>query len=70
MSDRADFSCPSCESSDIFRESGSTLECRDCGQRVHEAVADKADVLSRLSDRDDDVAAIAERLLETGGVSQ
>jgi hypothetical protein len=37
---------------------------------VHRAVAANIDVLVRLSGREDRVGAIAERLLETGGVTE
>ncbi|WP_390884086.1 eL43 family ribosomal protein [Halapricum hydrolyticum] len=70
MNERADFSCPSCNSSDVFRDSGSIFECRNCGERIHEAVGENADALERLSDRHDDAGAIARTLLETGGVSE
>lgn len=70
MNERANWSCPSCNSSDIFRESGSIFECRNCGEQVHEAVAENADALQRLSDRNDNAGQIARTLLETGGVSE
>jgi len=70
MSERANYNCPSCESSDLFRKKGNTFECENCGQQVHEAVADNADVLNRLQDREDKAGEIAEKLLETGGVDQ
>ena len=67
---RADWCCPDCDSSDVFRDGAKVYECRDCGERTHEAVAGCQDSLERLADRDDDVGAIARQLLETGGVQE
>lgn len=68
--DRADWSCPECQSSDVYRKKGATFECRDCGQQIHESVGASADTLERLSERDDAAGDIARTLLETGGVSE
>lgn len=67
---RADYSCPSCNSSDVFRDGTNEFLCRDCGERIHEAVAEHADALARLSDRDDKAGAFAQKLLETGGIEE
>jgi ribosomal protein L37AE/L43A len=69
MTERADWSCPSCNSSDVFRDGKSRFECRDCGEQVHEAVIDASESLQRLAKRDDKVGQIAQRLLDTGGVA-
>lgn len=68
--DRADWCCPQCESSDVFHALGPRFECEDCGKVVHESVGEIAAELEDLARGNDDVAAeIADRLLETGGVS-
>lgn len=67
--ERADYSCPKCESSDVFRNGGKVYECHECGAKVHEAVLGEVDTLEELAKRGDRVGAIADRLLETGGVS-
>jgi len=66
---RADFCCPECDSSDVHRDGAKVFECRQCGERVHEAVEECRDSLERLADRDDDVGWFARRVLDTGGVS-
>lgn len=68
--DRANWSCPGCESSDVFRDGGNIFECQSCGERVHEAVGDNADVLVELAQRKDMAGRIADRLLETGGLAK
>ncbi len=70
MTQRANYCCPSCDSSDIVSVSQSTYECRDCGQQVHEAIAENKELLDRLKSREDKAGEIAETLLETGGIDE
>lgn len=67
----AEYGCPGC-SGQLVRDNTSAprFRCESCEAKVHEAVAENADALSRLADRGDGVGDIARRLLETGGVSQ
>jgi uncharacterized Zn finger protein len=37
MSERSDWSCPYCDSSDVFRADGDLYECERCGLRTSEA---------------------------------
>lgn len=68
-SDRANWCCPSCDSSDVFCEGGKVFECRSCGERVHECILECSETLQQLAERDDQVGVFADRLLETGGVA-
>lgn len=70
IGERADWSCSNCESSDLFRENGPKFKCQSCGRTVHEGVGQSADTLARLAERDDDAGAIAQKLLETGGIAE
>jgi ribosomal protein S27E len=70
IGERAHWNCSDCDSSDLFRENGSTFKCDNCGRTVHESVGESAETLARLAERDDDAGAIARVLLETGGVKE
>lgn len=67
--DRANWCCPSCDSSDVFREGGKIFECRYCGEQIHEGILENENSLEQLANRDDKVGAFAHRLLETGGIA-
>ncbi|NHN41843.1 hypothetical protein G9C85_09395 [Halorubellus sp. JP-L1] len=68
-SDRANWSCPSCESSDVFREGGKVFECRSCGEQIYECILEHSETLQNLAEREDEVGALAGQLLETGGIA-
>lgn len=67
---RADYNCPECGTSDVFRDGKKVYVCRACGMKVHEGVLQYGDSLQNLAERDDMVGAFATRLLETGGVAE
>jgi len=62
---RADFPCPSCDSTDVFRADGTdgTYECRRCGQRTHERIEENREALEALADTDLPVADVAQTLV-------
>lgn len=73
MSATANYKCPSAKCSGHLEATAadSTLyECQDCGDTVHEAVAELADDLADCADRDDGVGDLADVLLETGGIQE
>lgn len=64
MSDRADFNCPNCDSSDVYRVNGSDrFKCETCGQVTLEAVGLRQDELEELAESDLAAAELAEMLL-------
>ena len=66
--ERANFDCPACESSDVFRVNGSDrFECEDCGQVTLEQVGEKRDLLETLATSDLPISKEAELLLRGGG---
>jgi len=67
---RSDWNCSSCDSSDVFCEGGKVFECQACGDRIHEAIIEYSGTLANLADRNDKAGAIAQHLLETGGVRE
>jgi predicted RNA-binding Zn-ribbon protein involved in translation (DUF1610 family) len=66
----AGYSCPECGQSKLPRDNtpGAIFRCPECGKQIHEAVADAADDLEPLADRDDAIGAKVRALLNTGGV--
>lgn len=65
--DRANFNCPRCESSDVYRVNGSNrFKCEDCGQTTLEQVGEKRELLEDLAASDLAIAEKAELLLRGG----
>jgi len=62
---RADFSCPSCDSSDIFRvgNTDGTYECQQCGERTHEKIEAARQDLEDLADSDSPASKLAAKLV-------
>jgi hypothetical protein len=63
--ERADFCCPACDDSDIFRVEGTdgTYECRACDMRTHEEIEAHRDQLAALADGDGPAGEVAALLL-------
>lgn len=72
MSATANYKCPSADCGGLLEQAnsaGGRYTCRDCGESVHEAVAENADWLTQLADHEElRSAEWAQKLLETGGV--
>jgi len=62
---RADFPCPSCDSSRVFHveDTDGTYRCQSCGERTHDKIGKNVDVLQDLADSDLPVSQVAETLL-------
>lgn len=67
---RANWCCPSCDSSDVYHTTGKRFKCESCGASIHEAVGEIGGDLHDLARRGDIVGKLADRLLETGGIAQ
>jgi predicted RNA-binding Zn-ribbon protein involved in translation (DUF1610 family) len=67
--ERADFNCPSCEGSAIFRVEGTdgTYECQACGNRTHERIERHREELAEVAECDLPVADVAQLLLGGDG---
>jgi hypothetical protein len=63
--ERADFCCPQCDDSDIFRVEGTdgTFECRRCNHRTHVKIERHRDQLAALADGDGPAGEVAALLL-------
>lgn len=65
---RADFCCPSCDSSSIFlvADTDGTYQCVECDTKTHEKIEAKRDKLEGLAGRDDLKSALLAELLTEG----
>ena len=62
---RANFACPACDSSDLFRVTATdgTYECAKCGERTHEKIERHRDDLETLADSDSPAGELAALLV-------
>ena len=63
--DRANFACPNCDSSRIFRLTGTDglYECFECCQKTHEKVEECRDDLEELASSDNPAGELAALLV-------
>lgn len=63
--DRANFCCPSCDSSEIYRVTATdgTYECYECGTKTHEKVEERRDDLKALAEGDSAASELAALLV-------
>lgn len=69
MTERANFSCPSCDSTEIYRVTGTegTFECRSCGGKTHEKIEECRDDLEALARSDNPAGELASLLVPEVG---
>lgn len=66
--ERANFDCPRCDSSEVYRVNGSDrFKCENCGLETLEKVGNHIDELQALAESDLPASELAELLLRGKG---